>query len=315
MKLFYIKLFFMFLLILCFRSFGQTKTEIELYKIQHRLDKQTKELDSLNFLLNKKVNLINEEKSKTNPNKEKIENLLSGTSNLTNSIEQKELEISLSNKKLGENKKALYAIYSHQIDSLKSIGKEKYSDEIMDLTEKRLSVSSKIDLLSFDPSKVLKLSPTNDQAKQKVYNEFLTSAKDEVERRISEIQNLKDEVSNIIALNSAKEEFLEEISFNNRIVGSRKINNQTTSASTEYGRDPDVSNANNAVKEYSNSFNGILNQLSINNLSNPLSASTRKLSSDYYTNTNLKDFIDLMNKVEKELSDYKIVINNKLKEN
>jgi len=309
------KYIFLFCFLSAIAILPQTKTEDRFEKTLELLANQNKELDSLNLILTEKVNLINTEKSRKNPNSEKVTELLSNTSKLTNSIEKLELEISSTNKELESVKKILFNYYTSQIDSLKALDPESNTDEIIVLTEKKLSVSNKIDLLSFDPSKVLNIKPTKNVTKQKVYNEFLISAKNEVDSKISEIKKLKEEVNNILALNSAKEEFLEEISFNNRIVGTKKIDNQTSTESSDYYSNPDVTNARNSVKEYSASFNGILNQLSLNNISSTQMNTSRKLNSDYYTSTNLKDFLKLMNKVEKELSDYKLVINNKIKNN
>ncbi len=95
-------------------------------------------------------------------------------------------------------------------DLNKSINVEK-----MKLIEKRLLVSPEINILSFSPQSVLRLEPSKDSIKQKIYTEYLNEAFQEVERKMGEIQGLKKEITNILQLNKETKEFLEDIDFDN----------------------------------------------------------------------------------------------------
>ncbi len=310
MKKVYLILFFSILILFFSNLNAQSKLEKDFSKSVFELKIKNEQLDSLNNILAQKLNQINKEKSKQEPDNEIIEKLLSSTSNITNKIEKYELEKNRQLVNHNKLRKDLGAYYNHQIDSLKKDSEEKNFLEIIELTERRFLIAEEIDQLSFNPEKIEKLKPVNDSTKRIIYFEFLSSIKNEVENKISEMNFLKSEIENIIKLNKEKEEFLEEIAFNSRTLKSTSKN---FSATAESSFDSENTPSRDVVNNYSKSINGILNQLEFNKIADNKLLSTRNLANNFNYSTNMKDLLKLISKAEKELSDYKIVINNKIK--
>lgn len=291
-----------------FVRYGQSESVVNKYNLlKINLNKNESELDSLNVLLKRKINLINIEKEKKDNSK--IVELLSSTSNLTNRIELQEIELESLKVEFNLIKKELYSYYSNQIDSIKKISGTNISPKIVELTEKKLAVSNKIDLLSFEPAKVIGLVPTNDSIKKQIYYEYLSSAKQEVDEKITEIKKLKSEIRSIITLNEEKEAFLEEFEFENNISRYNSGNQTSSLAEADYFGDVDVES--NSLKAQAFSFNNILTQLKFDKRTNQ-TYSIKSIRDGFYTKNNLKDFFELISQVENQLADYQIVIKNKL---
>ncbi|MEN8194068.1 MAG: hypothetical protein ABFS12_14685 [Bacteroidota bacterium] len=302
-----------FLIILGFNIYGQENQERKYEELKQQLVLEDQKLNSLNNLLKQKTDIISIEKSKPDPNEDKIQELLSSTANLTNSIDRSQLRINKLLEEFDSIKAELFVIYSERIDSVNNsnLSEDEKNKRNVELIEKRLLVSPQIDLLSFQPEKVVNIPSSEDSTEQKIYKEYLASALDEVEDKLTRIDELKSEIENIITLNEESSLFLEEVEFDSDIYSYTSPNKTVTienEPTDTYGGDRFV-NAENSLKTQTTSFSKILNQLKLNS---EIKSKTFSLSSTSHKR-NLYEFKELMDQVEKQLSDYKIVIRNKLK--
>jgi uncharacterized coiled-coil protein SlyX len=294
--------------------YAQNNLEHSYAKLETELNKKISTLDSLNHILEQKVTIINTEKLKSKKDNKKITELLSKTANLTNAIDKRQIEIDLLTERLDANKIELYKFYTDQIDSLKNrnLAENIKSVEIIRLTEKRLLVSPKIDILSFSPQSVLKIKHPADSVEKKIFNEYLTDAYNEVEIKINEIEMLKLEIHNIIELNNETKEFLEDIDFDNNFAVYTNPQGTTTASDALSNPQEDIKEyaRSNSLSTQTKSFSEILYQFG---LSNSFNTKTLLNSDKNSVENNLHEFNKLMEVVEKQLNDYRTIINNKLK--
>lgn len=291
-------------------SFGQSSLENTYSLLNENHQKFNYTLDSLNQLLDKQVQVINTEKLKNDNDSDKLSELLSATASVTNLIDATHLNIEQNSEKISKIKNKLFKLYSNQIDSLKSnINNKNNSVDIIRLTEKRLLVSQKIDMLSFSPQSVINIKTTNNEIEQKIYNEYLLEAEKEVETKLSEINNLRNEIEIIIELNKETEEFLEDVNFDNNFAVYSNPATVEGSTSLENSADYISEAKSNTLTSQTKSFGDILFQFG---LSTSLTSDIQ-VESDKNGSTSLREFGGLINKVEKQLNDYKTVISNKLR--
>ena len=278
--------------------------ESELLSNETRLLKLTEELQS-------KVELINSAKAKEGYDKDEVKKMMSGTAKLTNEIEKLQAERGILTKEYEMLKNDLYEIYSGKIDSVQN--SSLYSDEknilITRLIEKRLYVSPKIDILSFEPEKVLRIDPSKKKNDNEIYRDFLTSAEDEIDSKLSEIKELKTEINTIISLNKETKAFLEEAEFDNDIsyFTSAAEGDRSTESLSYDGRFGE--GVKNSIKTQTDTFAEILAQLDYNDIPENRTYSLNNI----VMNRNIEEFNKLLLDVEQQLQDYKAVINNKLK--
>ncbi|MBK8944627.1 MAG: hypothetical protein IPM32_05065 [Ignavibacteriae bacterium] len=310
MNIIYKILFIAFFLLGVNKIYSQSKLERDYYKTVNNVEVIDNKLDSLNKLLSHKLSLINIEKSKSSQNNSVIENLLSSTSTITNKIEKYETEKNKILQYQNKLKNDLGTYYEIQIDSLKKENGEKNFLKIIELSERKLLVAEEIDLLSVNPEKIDKIKSEKNSEKRKIYNEFLNFAKNEVDNKITKIAILKSEIENIIKLNKEKDEFLDEIAFNSRMMKSSTKNLQNTESASY---DVENSPTRDVIKNYSISINGILTQLEFGKISDDNFLSSKNSKESFSSTTNFNDLLKLISKAEKELKEYKNVIFNKIK--
>ena len=315
---YYFKILLIILIALYSESIiAQTSLEQEYVTQTLELKSINAHLDSLNTVLQNKAKIIEAEKSKSNKNDTKIATLLSGTASLTNKIDSLRNDATKLSSNIYLTKQKLHKHYTTKIDSLNNIkdANKSINIEKMKLIEKRLLVSPEINSLSFSPQRVLKVEPSEDAVKQKIYTEYLNEAFNEVEKKMVEIKGLKKEINNIIQLNEETKEFLEDINFDNNFAVYSNPN--VTQSNLEYTNDftDKAASGNdnsglNTVNTQSKNFSDILFQFGLSETYNPAAYLN---SNDNSAITNLKDFNSLIEKVEKQLKDYKVIISNKLK--
>lgn len=310
MNIIYKILFITFCLLGVNTIYSQSKLEKDYYKSVNNVELINSKLDSLNKLLSQKIITINSEKSKNSQNNSVIENLLSSTSTITNKIEKYETEKNKILQYQNKLKNDLGTYYEIQIDSLKNENGEKNFLKIIELSERKLLVAEEIDLLSVNPEKIDKIKSEKNSEKRKIYNEFLNFAKNEVDNKITKIAILKSEIENIIKLNKEKDEFLDEIAFNSRMMKSSTKNLQNTESASY---DVENSPSREVIKNYSISMNGILTQLEFGKISDDNFLSSKNSKESFSSTTNFNDLLKLISKAEKELKEYKNVIFNKIK--
>lgn len=307
---FYIISLFLWLLLTVNLS-AQSGKENELKNLESELLLNETRLLNLTEELQSKVELINSEKAKEGYDKDEVKKMMSSTAKLTNEIEKLQIERDNLTKDYNLLKTELYKIYSGKIDSVKNSrvhGNEK-NNIITRLIEKRLYVSPKIDILSFEPEKVLGIDPSKEKNDNQIYRDFLTSAEEEIDTKLSDIKELKTEISTIISLNKETKAFLEEAEFDNDIsyFTSASEGGRSTESLSYDGRLGE--GVQNSIKTQTDTFAEILAQLDYNDI-----PENRTYSLDnIVTNRNIEEFNKLLLDVEQQLQDYKAVINNKLK--
>ncbi len=302
------------LVLLSNRSYAQNNLENKYQELKKQLVIQNTKLDSLNVILQKKINDINKEKNKKNYDKSVLTELLSGTANLTNKIETLQKTINELNLQFKETKDDLVKYYTKQIAIIrKSELREKEKEqEIAELTEKKLLVLPKIDVLTFDPKKILLTQKPTDPIKQKIYMEYLAYAKNEIENKIKETVKLKKEIDDIILLKEKSEEFLEESTFDNDVI-NYSSSEKTSAKSSEFDGSYFYGSKNrvNNIADQTSSFFQILNQIKLSSITKEQDYGIDRLNLNEKTNIyKFKKIIDL---VEQRLKEYLSVIKGKMK--
>lgn len=275
-------------------------------------------LDSLNQSLEERAELINEEKSKSKPDQDKIYKLMAGSVTVSKSVELLQNKIFQLEKTLEETRNKLDYHYTELIDSLNAIKQtasktndvRDIEDRILNNIEKRLLITPRIKQLSFIPEKILKidLNKTKDTLQRNIYTEYLTSALKEVDSLLIQVNETSSEITQIIALHRKASNFLDEVEFENQIrpVGTTSIRYTSTEVGIQLS---DVKGS-----EFSSqlqSYVSLNNQLNISRL-HYLQTSSEKFTKINNEQVNLKDYQELLKELKKRLSDYRTILSDKL---
>lgn len=275
-------------------------------------------LDTLTQSLEKIAALINEEKSKSKPNQDKIYKLMARSVIISNSIKSQQEKILQIEKSLEEARQKLDYHYSIMIDSLKSLKQTalKKADErsidnqILTIIEKRLLITPRIKQLSFLPEKILAidLNKTKDTLQRNIYKEYLTAALNEVNSLLEQVNETSSEIAQILALQAKASKFLDEVEFETRIKPFGTSSTRSTST--------DAYNSSRDIKglEYSSqlqSFISLRNQLNFRH------STYNQMTDEKFLNfgkdpVSLKDYHELLKDLKKRLNDYKAIISDKL---
>lgn len=322
-------------LIIFFIAFCNLKTQAQNVKsLESRYDsltatlqKEKTKLDSLNKVLNLRVQQINDAKSKQNPDKDKITQLMASSVTISNAVDLQQKTVSKIETEIESLKEPLNEKYSAIIDSLNSLIKEdnssadkdKIQSEIVFYTEKKLSVAPKINLLSFHPDKILEinLKKFDSTSEKKMYEEYLQKALTEVNDRLNNVDHQSKEVGQIIELKKKTKRFLEETEFGSN-VHPQTFAYETTPqyTSNQYGTSPTdmgVKHSNSYLSQ-ALSYSFLLNQLDINRPSE----SKIKWGTFFKgknSNISIEEYDQLLKDVKKRLDEYKLVLLHKLGKN
>ena len=290
------------------------------------LDNANHVLDSLKTVLNKKADEIEIEKSKTNPDEDKIVELMSSFVVISNNYEAQRKKVNQLGKKVDTVVFDLSKKYSSIIDSLRSLGssdtfngdKDKLDSEILFYMEKKISVSPKILMLSFDPAKLLKLDlrNTKDSLEAIVYKEYLQNAYKEINNHLENVEHRYSEVSSILLLQKKTEKFLKETEFGNDIpTKNSSTENKTTIV--RYGGDDEgtgVVHDAAALPQQYHDYALLLNQINIDLTSgNKLDWQVVPVDGD--TPIDLTQYKKMLEDLKKKLLEYKFVLGNRIGNN
>jgi len=310
---------FLFLFAVPAHAQNLTKIENKYLNAQNDLKQESFVLDSLKNILELRVNKIDYEKNKTNPDKDLIVKLMSGSASISNEIENQQNKIDLTQKKIEEFRKVLNQLYSEKIDSLQELersgdfkgNRNSLKASILSFTEKKLSVAPKISILSFHPGKILEidLNKIKDPAERKMYGDYLQSALTEVDTRLKGINESINEADKIITLQKKTNKFIEESDFEYGVTPQNNISPSTPDAvvntSPAY-----FSNTKAAYAQNINEYSLLLNQLNFKPITSKinLDVSIKGKSSVH----NLSDYNELQKEVKKRLLEYKLILTHKL---
>ncbi len=294
----------------------------------NKLTNEVSKLDTLKKDLYAQVNIINTEKEKGKPNKEKIKSLMASSVVISNKVDKQQKIVNNLKDEIELLKKKLMEKYSVIIDSLNTIlksnknikDKEKLKPEIFYYTEKRLKLYPGIKLLSFFPNKILQidLSKITDTTEKKLYKEYLQKALSEVNDRLMSVTGQSNEIVRMITLQKKTKRFLEETEFGNSIMpGSFTSQTTTLSAKTTpmtnlFSKARDALNVSLLTKV--RDYTLLLNQLDINEITNS-KLKWQLVINPKNKHLDLQQYQELLLEVKKRLKDYKIVLMHKLGKN
>ncbi len=319
------KIFSVCLLLILFaaQTYAQdlTKIENEYLIIQNKLEQENAVLDSLKNILDLKAKKIDDEKNKNKPDEKLIVKLMSGSANLSNEIDMRQNKIKVDQKKSEGYRKDLNRLYSERIDSLQELDKlEKFSGnksdlkkEILYYTEKKLSVTPQIALLSFHPDKILgiDLNKINDPSEKKIYEDYLGNALTEVNTHLRNLNESIAETDNILTLQKKTNKFIEESEFDFGISPQNNISKPGLAGPDAVSGYVTNNVKNRAVYERNAiDYSLLLNQLNFK----PLNSKLKWMVSVNEKNSvrSLSEYNDLQKEVRKRLLEYKLILTNKL---
>ncbi len=275
-------------------------------------------LDSLKNILETRAKQIENEKQKLNPDNDKIIKLMAGSVSLSNLIDDYQEKLDANSKNLKQLSKMLEARYSAKIDSLQLLKKstkensEKLDGEILLYTEKRLLISPQVDLLSFNPQKILEidLTKTKNSDEKASLKEYLSSALAEINAELSEVTKQAKEIDAALILQEKTSKFLAETEFDRDFrpgKSSRSSTARTYESSILSVQDKLV------IADQINSYALLLDQLNIFDKSENINLQKFNFKSGK-ANLSLKDYSSLLKELKQRLSDYKLILTNKIEQ-
>lgn len=305
-----------FTFILLPQSLNELESRYE--NLRNGIQKENLILDSLKSVLENRAHQIENEKQKQKPDNDKIVKLMAGSVSLSNSIEHYQGKLEESTKNLNRIIKGLDNKYSVIIDSLKLLKKsskenlEKIDDEILFFTKNKLLISPQVEMLSFNPEKILQIDLNKAKSSEEKLSltEYLSSALSEVNKLLTEVDSQLEEADEALTLQKKTSKFLSETEFD------RDIRFQNLSKSTitnTQGVSSLTGDSRESIADQFYSYMVISDQLNIFDKSKNVSSRKFSLQTDK-SNLSLKDYSNLLKEVMKKLTDYKLVLTNKLEQ-
>jgi len=309
----------------CLISFSFNASPQSLDALEKRYDnlrsvvkKDNMILDSLKNILETRAKQIENEKQKLNPDNDKIVKLMAGSVSLSNLIDDYQEKLDANSKNLKQLSKMSEARYSAKIDSLQLLKKstkensEKLDGEILLYTEKRLLISPQVDLLSFNPQKILEidLTKTKNSDEKASLKEYLSSALAEINAELSEVTKQAKEIDAALILQEKTSKFLAETEFDRDFrpgKSSRSSTARTYESSILSVQDKLV------IADQINSYALLLDQLNIFDKSENINLQKFNFKSGK-ANLSLKDYSSLLKELKQRLSDYKLILTNKIEQ-
>jgi len=298
--------------------FSQNLSSLESYaaKVRKQITLESSKLDSLNRVLNQKVDVINKEKSKQPQDKDKISKLMANSITLTNQIENVRNSLSKQEENLASIEKKLFREYTSAIDSLSELlnqsnsrtSKENLTAQIFSLRERRLYLTQGNLKLSYNPENILSINTKsfNSSNDKKRIEEYLNNAFSEAVNKLNDVTFKLDEIEKTISLQKKAARFLEQTE--NEIKPVSKFSNRTSTNESAYtGND----RADGLSEKSSVSYNQLINQLSFLEPSMIKSRQNNSFTSNK-KNFQLKDYKNLLTDVKQLLTEYRYLLSNKI---
>ncbi len=304
-----------------------TQMEKQAQSLERQIKDEQQELDSLNVLLENQVARIDSIKGVSDSDKGKIRKLMSASLPISEQINKKQARIATLRKDLGKIQFQLAQRYSSIIDSLQQVeksgsGKIKQADlnqEIIFYTEKYLQYSPAFKALSFEPNKIqqISLSATADSLERAIAREYLQNALADINDHLTHISKNREELQDIVRLESETEDFVQEVEGTYFGVLSQSDNFATESERNFQGPTGQSTQAADAASNsptHVETSGRLLYQLKIDGVSN--FSVTKEFNSDLpQIRLSLAEYLDLLKEAEKRLSDFQTLIRQKLEKN
>lgn len=323
MKTDYLKIFFIFMIICCLvnsiQLMAQTLGDLEkqydtvLLKIINEKSRR----DSLNTILNVRVEQIEKEKEKSKVDETRIKELMAQSVIVTNQISLVDNKLRAMEKELSDKAKILEEQYTRIIDSLNTVLKriknsssvEEINALLLNTHQKKIIVSPYPKGLSFQPGKILfiNLSETKDSVKKAIYIDYLKQTLVEVDDLLNDIQNKQEELKQIRRLENLTKKFLAEAEFESGIKTSSTIGNARYS---QTGGELVSADVRSAINIKSLSYFGIINQLSV---LEPFSRITNRWQKEAGKKLSPGDYLNMLEDLQSILRQYRNMIVDKIK--
>lgn len=319
--------FIVFILIsvsLCGQSLPQL--ELDYQNLTRKIHKKRSELDSLNTVHNKMVSAIDEEKQKKTADENKIKEMLASAVVVSNKIKERQTKLDKIEADLESVKTDLDRKYAAKIDSIKNLEKsvnnsgEKESLKSLKLKyiEKRLIVAPRIYSLSFDPEKLIQYKqPLNDDSLfKKIYLEYLSNALEEVNQQSQQIAYLKDEIEEVVNLQNETKDFLEDVDSELLINPARRSSEKSARTSNAFSGEYPYALDESSINFYSqaNSYLHIFYQLK-NSTNIDLQTPWPTPTDTIPANLTVRQYLKLLENVDKMLQNYKTILEHKMESN
>lgn len=296
------------------------KLEAEQRSLNKQLDFHRNSLDSLEIIYQARIEEIDDEKSKTEKDEDKIAQLMSRTISLTYQIDLEHDRIENVESNLRMVKGKLNNLYEHQIDSLKMLeasanysgNKDLLSMQILHLMEKKLSDGINTNKLSYDPALLLGLDnkAIRNGREKDIYTDYLENASSEVNGKIEFIADVINELEETNRLHKKVDKFIKDAEF--------ESNPLTAQLSDEYLNERvDLGGGvfdHGTLERNFESYSFLYNQLSIQQFMHDRNI---EWNSDYTLSKNdlsAQAFIDLLKEINLRLENYNSLLKDKLSE-
>lgn len=282
-------------------------------------------LDSLNIQLTNLASTIDDAKKANDSEPENVRILMAQALSISNEIQaQRNLILELQNQ-LEEYQRDLDDLYIAETGSIQSLlqskdftgDKESLNTKMHELAQKRMMISPLVQSFTFDPQKVNSIQSvrSDDLLEQEMLKDYLNNAMAEITEKLAELRNTKDELEDIVLLEEKTEDFLADIDpegfvgFTTSSAQSNASARATDLTGAESFSDP-AKNISLQIQAYVVLVNQLeLSTLSTQNLDLPLEPGSKTST---FTN---KEYLKIVEEVERQLKEYQTIISKKLVEN
>jgi hypothetical protein len=322
-------LLYIFIFCLTVSSAAQNLAQLEKQfdETRQKLTELNIALDSLRAIYDSHTHVIDREKSRPKPDKDKLAKLMSQGLAISDKLGKQEKDVSNLQDNLSTLKKKLNDKYSLKIDSLQSVlnskgfkgDKGELEARILQFAEKRLLVSPTVGKLSFDPGKILQIQfdAMTDSLDVAIYSDYLRNALRDIDGHLSSIRSSRKEFEEIVTLQEKTSEFLRDVSEEQNNGIYLAAGNQPGATKQATLTDPTQianleSERSGVIYTQFQSYLDILFQLNWKDQIQQQSTWTSPVDSTV-VNLTLEDYLQLLKDVERELNSYKKIITAKLK--
>jgi hypothetical protein len=281
---------------------------------QFIVNQQQNVLDSLNQELIIFAQKIDAEKSKKEPDNQKLSGLMSSALTLSKRIEIQQKNLTIYEEQAEKSRRQLDKFYQLSIDSLQvseireksQLNRQRILKQIGLFSEKRILISPPIPSLSFDPKEVLKLTLKDNASslEKGIYRDYLTKAASEITSHIEYLQSKRIEIEDISKLQDKASRFMKDVQSDDKLSVFGQISRiSSTGQRTESSAFTNTDLTGNSGRS---SFNVLLRQLDM------VPAAKIDFSSYADYNSRNREFIAVLAEAEQRLKEYKQQITIKL---
>ncbi|MEW6194943.1 MAG: hypothetical protein AB1521_07305 [Bacteroidota bacterium] len=317
----YILLFFFVNVFGIYYGQSVSSLELKLRDLNSRLVLESDKLDSLQTVYAERTKEIDSQKKKKDADQNTIKKLMAASVGLSNKIDDHQKKVTSLENEVEKIKVGLEKKYSVILDSLTELknsesyagNKDDLEKEILLVTEKKILISPKINILSYNPEKVISLNVSNAKSNEekKIFREYLEEALKETELKLHQVQNLNSEVKQIVLLQKKTKKFLEDVEFSSAFGRSALALSSKTGS-----RETTTPGYTNGIGDGQEVFQVSTYLYLLDQLDYKMETNIKNKESFMFNSKNknlsLREYSELLAEVEKRLSDYRLVLKNKI---